>query len=143
MLNLNPIRERNAVSEIIYSIKETRFKSKFRDAYGTMEGFEITTDKQVIRMGISEGRQCCEHTGFFMSEDNLDEFIGAALLLVETVSDCLVPDKLSDFYEGGTMFVNFKTNRGVLQFTAYNSHNGYYSHSAVIESEQLETNEYL
>ena len=129
--------------EIIQSIKESSFKSKFKDAYGTMEGFEITTDKQVIRMGISEEQQCCEHSGFFMSEDNLDEFIGAELLSVETVDDCLHPAQMEDFYEGGTMFVNFKTNRGVLQFTAYNSHNGYYSHDAVVESTQLEINDSL
>lgn len=125
------------MTEIIQSIKEASFKSKSKDAYGTMEGFEITTDKQIIRMGISDGRDCCEVTGFFMSEDNLDEFIGADLLSVETVDECLVPAKMEDFYEGGTMFVNLKTDRGVLQFTAYNSHNGYYGHSAVVESEQL------
>jgi len=131
------------VSEIIQSIKEACFKSKFKDAYGTMEGFEITTDKQVIRMGISEGQSCCEHTGFFMSEDDLDQFIGADLISVETVDTCLVPKKMEDFYEGGTMFVNFTTNRGVLQFTAYNSHNGYYGHDAVVECEQLDLSETL
>ena len=131
------------MSEIIQSIKEATFKSKLKNAYGTMDGFEITTDKQVIRMGISDEQQCCESTGFFMSEDNLDEFIGAELLSVETVDDCLVPKLMENFYEGGTMFVNFKTSKGTLQFTAYNSHNGYYSHCAVVESAQIEINDSL
>ena len=32
--------------------------------------------------------------------------------------------------DGGTIFVNFETDKGTFQLTAYNSHNGYYSHTA-------------
>ncbi len=35
------------------------------------------------------------------------------------------------------MFVDLITNRGVLQFTAYNNHNGYYGHDAKVISTQL------
>ena len=122
--------------EIIRAITEATFKPK-AESWAELDGFKIITNKQEIRMGIYNSQCCCESWGFFMSEDNLEEFIGATLLRVEQVDDCLVPKKLEDFYEGGTMFVNFVTDRGVLQFTAYNSHNGYYGHTAVIESEQF------
>lgn len=124
------------MSEIIQAITEVTFSPK-KKSWAQMDGFKIITDKQEIRMGIYNSQSCCESWGFFMSEDDLEQFIGAEPLGVEIVDTCLKPEKMEDFYEGGTMFVNFNTNRGLLQFTAYNSHNGYYGHAAVIESEQL------
>lgn len=47
------------------------------------------------------------------------------------------------YYEGNTMFVNIDTDRGVLQFVAYNEHNGYYGHSASVTSKQLTHGEVL
>ncbi len=41
------------------------------------------------------------------------------------------------------MFVNLETNVGLLQFVAYNSHNGYYGHDAVLVSKQLNLTEAL
>ena len=41
------------------------------------------------------------------------------------------------------MFVDIVTDRGVLQFVAYNIHNGYYGHEAKVISTQLEHNETL
>jgi hypothetical protein len=35
------------------------------------------------------------------------------------------------------MFVDIETDRGVLQFVAYNAHNGYYGHKARVQSTQL------
>jgi hypothetical protein len=122
--------------EIIQAITEVTFLPK-KESWAQMDGFKIITDKQEIRMGIYNSQCCCESWGFFMSEDDLSQFIGAELHGIEVVDTCLKPEKLEEFYEGGTMFVNFNTNRGLLQFTAYNSHNGYYGHEAVIESEQL------
>ena len=34
------------------------------------------------------------------------------------------------------MFVNINTSNGALQFAAYNEHNGYYGHEAVVISEK-------
>ena len=124
------------MSEIIQAITEATFSPK-KESWATMDGFKIITDKQEIRMGIFNSQCCCESWGFFMSEDDLSQFIGAELHGIEVVDTCLKSEKMEDLYEGGTMFVNFSTNRGLLQFTAYNSHNGYYGHEAVIESEQL------
>ena len=46
-------------------------------------------------------------------------------------------DTSEKYFEGGVMFVNIETDRGVLQFVAYNQHNGYYSHEAKVISKQL------
>jgi hypothetical protein len=35
------------------------------------------------------------------------------------------------------MFVNLETDKDTLQLTVYNSHNGYYGHSAFIRSNQI------
>lgn len=41
------------------------------------------------------------------------------------------------------MFVDLITDRGVLQFVAYNEQNGYYGHLAKVESRQLTHEETL
>lgn len=44
---------------------------------------------------------------------------------------------------GGVMFVDLKTDRGILQFVACNEHNGYYGHEATVECTQLMHTEML
>ena len=129
--------------ETIISIKEVEgFKPSFK-SYSGFDGYEIQTTKQVIKLGISNGQNCCENWGYFMTNDNLEEFVDSELLNVEIVNEILNVEKLVDVYEGGCMFVNLTTSNGVLQFVAYNSHNGYYGHTAVVESEQLTLEDYL
>jgi len=41
------------------------------------------------------------------------------------------------------MFVDLKTDRGKLQFVAYNEHNGYYGHEAEVICNQLNHSEVL
>jgi len=128
--------------EKIIRIEEANFK-KSKDDWDDFDGYQVITEKQTIKLGISSHQSCCENWGYFMSEDNLNDFIEAELLEIKIVDDCLKPKKLEDVYEGQTMFVNLETTKGTLQFTAYNSHNGYYSHEAVVISEQLNTEESL
>jgi hypothetical protein len=109
----------------------------------TYDGFTITTDKQQIKLGIDNGQSCCESWGYFMTNDNIQEFVGAGLISVDIVNECLEKDKAPDLYEGGVMFVNIETTKGTLQFTAYNDHNGYYGHEAVVASDQLNHSETL
>lgn len=130
--------------EKIIKIEETVFKTT-SDWY-SYEGYQITTDKQVIKLGISTGQSCCENSGYFMSEDNFQEFEGVDLINVELTDTQLKP--CADFdankmYEGAVMFVNLNTSKGLLQFVAYNEHNGYYGHDAVVLSEQLKHEETL
>ena len=124
--------------EKILRIEETNFKTKEND-WNSYEGYQIITDKQTIKLGISDGQYCCERSGYFMSEDDFSEFIGANIIDLAITDTCLNTKKLEEeeLYEPDLMFVNLNTDKGLLQFVAYNSHNGYYGHSAVVVSEQL------
>ena len=129
--------------EKILRIEQTTFKKDPKD-YHNFNGFQVITDKQTIKLGIDDSQDCCEVTGYFWSNDKLEDFVGAKLLDIKIVDECLLKEKLKEnFYEGGTMFVDFETSKGVLQFTAYNSHNGYYGHEAVVISNQLNKEESL
>ena len=116
------------------------------------DGYEVHTDKQVIVVKIDNRIDCCEHPGCFIVNDDVRDFIGANLL------DVYVTDIETNSYaipivrqmEGeiieepeNIMFVNLVTDRGNLQFIAYNSHNGYYGHDAVLISNQLTFSEVL
>lgn len=129
------------MKEIIESISETDFKTNtgYYDPY--YDGYVIKTNKQEIKMGITNSQGCCENWGYFTSEDDLTRFIGATLLDIKVTDTCLVKEKLINVYDGDVMFIDIETSEGVLQFVAYNSHNGYYGHNAVVISEQLNISE--
>lgn len=118
------------------------------DTWSGVEGFEIVTNKQRIKLYIDNGQSCCESWGYFWCNDNPQEFVGTNLREVSLTDTALNTKKVesqgadSRGY-GGIMFVNFDTSRGILQFVAYNSHNGYYGHTATVESEQLKHSECL
>ncbi len=122
--------------EYIVNIKE-EYDFKLKGYTQKFDGFFIETSRQTIKLGISNGQSCCEDFGYFMSLDDIEEFIGSQIFSIEIVNECLAKDKLRDIYEGGCMFVDINTTVGTLQFTAYNEHNGYYGHEAVVVSEQL------
>ena len=105
-------------------------------------GYKITTDCQEITMLISDGQRCCERFGYFFCNDDFDEFVGADLLGIELTDTGLnqalmEENEAVNVYDGGIMFVDIRTSEGVLQFVAYNSHNGYYGHEATVKSTQL------
>lgn len=107
-------------------------------------GFIISLETgEEIKMGIGAYQDCCENWGYFMTNDNVDDFIGATVSTVSIVDSCLNVEKLEDTYDGNVMFVNVETSNGTLQFTAYNEHNGYYSHAAVVISSFLSASESL
>ena len=126
----------------IISIEEVEV---FKDekSYYNYEGYIIKTEDETIKLGISNMQSCCENFGYYMSEDNINEFIGAELINIELCDTALNVSKLDDCYEGDNMFVNIITDKGTLQFVAYNQHNGYYGHDAVVISKNLNYNTYL
>lgn len=131
--------------ETIIKIEETTFKTPER-TYGHYEGYQIITDQQTIKIGISDEQCCCERYGYLSTNDDLNDFIGSDLISVSIVDEALnnkKVDELEYLDEGGAMFVNFETNKGVFQLVAYNGHNGYYGHSAVLVSKQLNHEERL
>jgi hypothetical protein len=126
--------------EKILSVVEGEFthKDPYTEHY---EGVTITTDKQQIRFGISNGQACCENWGYISSEDSFEDFIGAEVLGVNTVdSGYFVAEKLKADWVSveDCVFINVETSKGTLQFTVYNEHNGYYSHEVVILQEKSE-----
>lgn len=124
--------------EKIKSITQEYFKTAERD-WGEYDGWVIVTSQQTIKIGISDGQSCCESFGCIVSHDDVSEFIGANLRSVSVVDTALnarVIEATEYLDEGGAMFVNLDTSRGKLQFAAYNCHNGYYGHEAVLISKE-------
>jgi hypothetical protein len=117
--------------------------------WSNADGYFITTDKQVIKLMIENGWSCCENWGYFMSEDDLDRFVNADLYDITLTDTSLNTKTIEEMFPygletpGSIMFVNLDTSEGLLQFTVYNDHNGYYGHSAYVISEQLNHEETL
>lgn len=114
------------------------------------DGYEVITDKQTIEVKIDNASNCCEVWGCFSTNDNLSDFIDAELLDIYVTDEELKTSvyKARDVYIDednypNAMLVTFNTNRGPFQLAVYNSHNGYYGHTAFIKSTQLNYSEVL
>lgn len=123
--------------EKILEITECTFKHN-DDSY---DGYIFKTTQQEIKVGINNQQYCCENWGYFMSEDNISHYIGSYLQGIKITDTALNTHKMNelDLYEGGVMFIDFITNKCILQFVAYNEHYGYYGHDAIVISNQLNT----
>lgn len=112
---------------------------------GSWDGYEVQTNQQLMRFLIENDTQCCENWGYLWSNDSPQEFIGAALLGVSLTDTGLQTKAIEQAYEAESgdgeaaniMFVNIETDRGLLQFVAYNAHNGFYGHDVLIDCQQL------
>lgn len=120
------------MSETILSISEESFVTDGQYGKDTFDGFVISTDERVIKVGISDGQSCCENYGYVTSEDDLSNFIGANLISFNWTDDELRTYDALPEYGTSTMFATFFTNKGTFQLVMYNSHNGYYGHEALI-----------
>ena len=121
------------------------------DRYNAVAGYEIVTTQQRIKLFIDDYSRCCEHWGYFWCNDNPQDFVGAHLRSV-SITDTALNEvlmksnglELNDmWFRGDVIFVNVDTDRGVLQFVAYNEHNGYYGHTVTVQSNQLTHRETL
>jgi hypothetical protein len=128
--------------EKIISIEECSFSRNCPGWRGEewFEGYIVTTENQTFKVGISSGQSCCENYGYLTTNDDLSEYIGAHLVQVATVDTALDVQSIEE--QGLTsvdacMFVNFSTSKGTMQLVAYNEHNGYYGHTAVVISESF------
>lgn len=130
--------------ERIQEIAEYRGQGR----YAYEAGFKITTSEQEIVLAIADESSCCESWGYFLTEDDETKFVGAELwgvTLTDTNRSARTFGARFDRYdesdvhldEGDVMFVDIETDRGILQFVAYNAHNGYYGHTARVSSKQL------
>ena len=135
------------MNEIIKSIKEVS-DIKINGHYANFGGYEIETDKQVIKVLISQDQHCCEDFGYLSSVDDPEDFIGAIINKVELVDEFYDKTEWKRKFnygldDGEAMFVNFETDKGTFQLTAYNRHNGFYSHAAFLISKDLNVTESL
>jgi len=127
---------------------ENRLMNEKDNSFGKVSGFVVKTDEQDIILVISSVQSCCESFGYFWTNDDTKEFIGAEVYNVSITNTMLETkdiDKNENIKvdEGDTMFVNIDTDKGMLQFVAYNSHNGYYGHDAYVISNKLRTEKSL
>jgi hypothetical protein len=130
------------MNEKIISIDEISEK----EGWTYYAGYEVKTDRQTIKLVMDDEQSCCESFGYFMSHDDFSEFIGAELKDVSVTDTGLTHKKIEELQnddECCILFVNLSTDRGVLQFVAYNSHNGYYGHIAKVISEQIKHEQVL
>ena len=119
----------------ILSISEDGFSRKYGNGYVThYDGFTITTDEGQVLIGIDGSQQCCENAGYTSTLDNVEDFIGADIIKIDIVDIEYNPKELPKNYcvDANTVFVNVHTSKGLFQVTAYNDHNGYYSHHVLV-----------
>lgn len=104
---------------------------------GDYDGYKVTTDKRTLDVAVDNGQYCCESWGYMSSEDDLEGFVGATLLRVESVDKALNTKTEPEYLDGSVYFVNFYTSKGMFQLVVYDSHNGYYGHSfKIMEKEE-------
>lgn len=134
--------ERDLGMEYIKEIKEL-------DRTTGMDGFMVVTSEQKITLGISNRIKCDEQWGHFWCNDDVSEFIGERVIGVTLTNEALNSRKVAmqmPYYGidlGGFMFVNIETDRGILQFVCYNSHDGFCGHTATVMCNQLNHNKYI
>ena len=134
------------MSEIIQSVEDyEENRDRGHKIWCRRRGFKITTNKQVMKMLIDDESSCCESWDILASEKDFSEYIGAEIQEVVQVDEQLMPyaDMQDSIDEGGSVMVNIVTNKGTIQFVAYNNHNGYYGHQVTFESTQLKIDECL
>lgn len=108
---------------------------------GRYDGYQIDTSEQTIQVLIDNGQSCCESWGYLASDDDLSAFVGAELrelAIVDEGMNTRMVEAGQSLDEGGIVFVNFVTDRGVFQIACYNGHNGYYGHEVHILSKQMQ-----
>jgi hypothetical protein len=138
------------MGETITAIDEVTGYTRPDDAYGSYSGFKVTTDQQAVLLLIDDQQDCCEDWGYFLTEQDTAKFVGAELRGVKLTdtnrgtrqvvrgwSSMEAPTDAIELDEGDVMFIDLETDRGPLQFVAYNAHNGYYGHAALVISEQF------
>jgi hypothetical protein len=103
------------------------------DGSGTFyDGLLMITTKGNIKLLIDADQYCCEQWGYEYLEtpDDISKLIGATLLSVE---DIHIPSPRDSDDEAKETQLRITTNRGVIQYAVYNSHNGYYSHATFLQ----------
>lgn len=112
-------------TEIIVSVKEI---DTFKYKHDAWFGYEIVTNKQTIRVLISDFQNCCERYGVDMNTPDKKDIVGDTVISVGWAKNTCKDD---DYLQTAT--VNLETSSGLTELIAYNEHNGYYPHSVYVE----------
>lgn len=111
------------VNEKIVSIEQITDVLQEEDR---MDGYRIVTENHTYEFLIENHQSCCENWGHMVSQGETTQYVGETLLFISDVS--LAYDEVE---KGETAFIDVYTSLGVLTFTVYNDHNGYYGHVCV------------
>nr|UVY65240.1 MAG: PGDYG protein [Bacteriophage sp.] len=125
--NMEIIKNITEVSDVYFNV----------DKWNSYDGYCIETDSRQLYFVINNGQDCCENWGYLSSEDDFGSFIGSELknvYVTDTKLGTIVSNMKEDLDAGSAMFINVETTRGLLQFAAYNEHNGYYGHDVLLVS---------
>jgi hypothetical protein len=108
--------------------------------WDTYNGYKITTEMHEFYILINNFQYCCESWGYFYLNDDEQKFVGTELREINLTDMALNKRKVeeSGYYEdsGGIQFIDFVTNKGILQFAVYNAHNGYYGHDIIFAKDE-------
>lgn len=125
------------------------------NSYSRYDGYRITTTERVLELLISNSQSCCESFGYFVSEDDLSQYMGREFRGLHITDTNRTGREFTKGWEpgqdpnaislddGDVMFVDVMTDIGSFQFAAYNAHNGYYGHTALITGRALTVPEVL
>ena len=136
------------MNEKLLKIEEFKNYKSSEEDWATYEGYLITTDKRTIRIMVSDRSCCCEDWGHISSEDNIDDFIGSNIKELKYIEegswDETAPSRAANDIEYEDVFdcafVNIITDKGLLQLTVYNHHNGYYGHDIRVIEKDITSN---
>lgn len=130
---------------ILKSITEVDSWKEHQDSWSCYDGFKIETDEQEIYLLISNEQSCCESWGYLSSSDDFSQYIGKKIVKFEKTDTALKTERFDPLEWldcGGVVFITFTfEDGGVLQFAAYNAHNGYYGHMVIFRSKELSFDE--
>lgn len=124
----------NAKFGKILSIEEVSrndFVSHPIDENIDFNGFILKTESHIITLAIQNEQECCELYGYFMTNDDINEFIGHDLLdvkitdtdltehsvIYDHINSLLGEDIVNESDRSSeVMFVTLTTTNGILQF---------------------------
>lgn len=105
---------------------------------GEWIGYDIVTERQTISVMIEDGQLCCEDYGVDITEMDI---LGREVQEVKWFST----KKWRDYVYGNRheAIVLVKTNEGPILVTAWNAHNGYYSHRYKVKWDAYQDEDFI
>lgn len=100
----------------------------------TLEGTMHAPVGSYVIQGVRGEIYCCKEDIFLETYEPVLERELKNVYVTDTKLGTIVSNMKEDLDAGSAMFINVETTRGLLQFAAYNEHNGYYGHDVLLVS---------